>query len=141
MNRSAFRALVVMCFFTAFLFHSSPDAVERINGPGLHHLSAQQAFQLLSEDGKDVVIVDVRTEKEVKAGVIEGAVHVGMGEIFSGKYPFPADQPVIVYCAVGGRSYVAARWLKDKGVRELYNLKGGIESWRSQGFPTFRTRD
>jgi rubrerythrin len=40
------------------------------------------------------------------------------------------DQPVIVYCAIGGRSRVAAQLLAGQGFKEVYNLKGGIKAWQ-----------
>jgi rubrerythrin len=42
------------------------------------------------------------------------------------------DKPTLVYCAIGGRSRVAAQVLAAKGFREVLNLSGGIKAWKSQ---------
>lgn len=43
-----------------------------------------------------------------------------------------ADKPTIVYCAIGGRSRVAAQMLAGKGFKEVFNLSGGIKAWNSE---------
>jgi rubrerythrin len=43
-----------------------------------------------------------------------------------------SDKPILVYCAIGGRSRVAAQMLSGKGFKEIYNLSGGIKAWNGQ---------
>ncbi len=52
-----------------------------------------------------------------------------------GVFEADPEQPLILICAVGGRSYVAGKVMFARGYREIYNLDGGIESWRRAGFP------
>ena len=47
----------------------------------------------------------------------------------------PRDRPVLVYCAGGGRSGLAAQELIDAGHQEVYNLEDGISGWERQGLP------
>jgi sulfur-carrier protein adenylyltransferase/sulfurtransferase len=39
------------------------------------------------------------------------------------------EKPVLVYCAIGGRSRVAAQMLAGRGFVQVYNMKGGIQAW------------
>ena len=52
-----------------------------------------------------------------------------------GVFEADPEQPLMLICAVGGRSYVAGKVMVARGYREIYNLDGGIESWRRAGFP------
>jgi rhodanese-related sulfurtransferase len=90
--------------------------------------------QMLVRDRTDLVVVDVRTEKERSRAAIPGSIHLEMSEIFRGNYALQQDTPVLLYCAVGGRSYAAAKWLRGRGFLEIYNLDGGIEAWQKNGF-------
>lgn len=47
----------------------------------------------------------------------------------------PRDQPVLVYCAGGGRSGLTAKELIQAGHQEVYNLEDGITGWMEDGLP------
>jgi rhodanese-related sulfurtransferase len=87
------------------------------------------------------LIVDVRDAPEVeKTGKAAGAVHVSRGMLEFRADPdspyhekhFRKDQPVILYCASGGRSALSAKLLKDLGYAEVYNL-GAFKDWVDSG--------
>ncbi|MFN4144882.1 MAG: rhodanese-like domain-containing protein [Runella sp.] len=84
------------------------------------------------------ILLDVRTDGEVAAGVIEGAKQMDFnGPHFEHQLDgLDKSKPVFVYCAVGGRSGSAMRMMKQKGFKEVYNLDGGINAWRAAGYPT-----
>ena len=68
----------------------------------------------------DVVIVDVRTADEVKAGLIKGAVNIPSEEI-SGRYKeLPKDKLIILECPTGTRAEMAYTILKEKGYTVTY---------------------
>ena len=48
---------------------------------------------------------------------------------------YPKIKKVIVHCAAGKRSAKACEILKDKGLKELYNMAGGISKWQAEGYP------
>jgi rhodanese-related sulfurtransferase len=52
-----------------------------------------------------------------------------------GTVPLPKDKPILLVCAVGGRSYVAAQVMSRQGFQEVYNLSGGISAWVKAGLP------
>ncbi|MFN8526888.1 MAG: rhodanese-like domain-containing protein [Chloroflexota bacterium] len=88
------------------------------------------------------ILVDLREpEERSQTGVIPGAIHAprGMLEFWadpSSPYHRPELQPerrVILYCASGGRSALAADALSRLGYTNLAHLEGGIKAWREAG--------
>ena len=48
------------------------------------------------------------------------------------------EKPVAVYCKVGGRSGQAMAKMQELGFKEVYNLKGGMDAWKSAKKPTVK---
>jgi len=78
--------------------------------------------------GETPFILDVRSEREVGAGRIRGAVHIPLDELEERVGELPRNREIICYCATGLRSYVACRKLVQRGFRAK-NLTGSWESW------------
>ncbi len=97
-------------------------------------ISAGEAAEMI-KSRQDLQIIDVRTPQERKQSRIADASLVPVGDILRGVFSSDPNQPLILVCAVGGRSYVAGKVLIARGYREIYNLDGGIESWRRAGLP------
>jgi sulfur-carrier protein adenylyltransferase/sulfurtransferase len=87
--------------------------------------------------GGDVVLVDVRESEEWDAGHIPGAVHVPRGYLESridGVVP-DRSQRVVLYCASGTRSALAANTLQDLlGYEDVASMTGGITLWKDRGY-------
>ena len=97
-------------------------------------------------DGQ-VVLVDLREPGErEQVGIIAGAVHVPRGVLeFSADPASPAhrselmpERRVILHCASGGRSALAAVLLRDMGYRDVAHLDGGMAAWERDGMPIER---
>ncbi|MBA2644944.1 MAG: molybdopterin-synthase adenylyltransferase MoeB [Solirubrobacterales bacterium] len=88
-----------------------------------------------SVDG--AVLVDVREQHEFEESHIPGAVHVPRGHLESrieGAAP-DRDQRVILYCASGNRSALAAQTLQEAlGYEHAESLEGGITLWKDRGY-------
>jgi rhodanese-related sulfurtransferase len=90
-----------------------------------------------------VQFVDVREPEEWAKGHIPGAVHVPRGLLEwaadpsnpTHKAEFDAGKPLVIQCASGGRSALAARTLKDMGYKDVANMLGGLAAWREAGGP------
>ena len=87
------------------------------------------------------VIIDVREESEVQShGLIKNAIHIPRGLIEFKLKPYSSDNPVtidddtniLVYCAGGYRSALAAQTLVNLGFNNVYNI-GGFGEWVSNG--------
>lgn len=83
----------------------------------------------------DIIFLDVRTPKERSTGYIPGSQLVAFTDIVTGKVSYPKDKPIMLVCAIGGRSYSAGMLLSQKGYTEIYNVSGGISAWYKAGLP------
>jgi thioredoxin 1 len=118
----------VICSFLVFLslFVQAQDVIH------LNATSFQEVIQ--SVDG---IILDVRTQKETRSGIISDASIVDYYDSdFSNKIKLiQKDKPVFVYCRSGGRSSKAAEQLLKQGQHQVYNLIGGISAWQKAKLP------
>jgi sulfur-carrier protein adenylyltransferase/sulfurtransferase len=83
-----------------------------------------------------VAIVDVRETEETATGVLPGAKHVPRGYLESrieGVVPDRAT-PVVIYCASGTRSALAAHTLEELGYEDVRSMTGGITLWKDRGY-------
>lgn len=92
----------------------------------------------------DVVFVDVRETVEIEqAGSIAGAMHAPRGFLeFMADPESPLHKPelasgarLLLYCASGGRSALAARSLVDMGMENVAHVAGGFAAWKEAGGP------
>jgi rhodanese-related sulfurtransferase len=100
----------------------------------VNNISPKQAKDLMDKE-KDVFVLDVRTEEEYKGVHIKDAHLIPIKELEQNINKIPKDKKVVVHCAAGKRSARACEMLKDKGLKELYNLEGGINKWQAEGYP------
>jgi len=93
-------------------------------------------------DSEDVLFVDVRETQEVQnTGGLPGHVHVPRGLLeFLVDPESPMHKPelssgkrLVVYCASGGRSALAAKTLQDMGVENVCHIAGGFTAWIEAG--------
>lgn len=83
------------------------------------------------------VVIDVREADEVSQGIIEGARTIPRGLLESNvvaAVPDPGTE-VVLYCAGGARSALAAKTLKDMGYERVSSMSGGFGRWKSEGRP------
>ncbi|MCU0393544.1 MAG: rhodanese-like domain-containing protein [Thermoflexibacter sp.] len=94
-----------------------------------------QKFQKFLMENPDVQLLDVRTPEEFAEGKLDGAVNIDISsnEFESQVESLDKSKPVAVYCYKGKRSEKAAKILKEKGFKLVYNLEGGLSSWQSEG--------
>jgi len=109
--------------------------------PAFQSLSPQAAYDLIRHT-KDLVIVDVRTPQEIqKEGMIEGSINLPFWAVLRGRHNLPKERPLLVVCAVGGRSFAAGQALaRRQGYPRVYNLAGGISAWKKAGLPVVHDR-
>ncbi|MBL7875699.1 MAG: rhodanese-like domain-containing protein [Cyclobacteriaceae bacterium] len=87
------------------------------------------------KETEDAILLDVRTEEEVRAGAIAGQMNVVYDEAFATKLSNLEQKPIFVYCGSGIRSAKAARILREKGYTPVYEMEGGMKAWKAAGFP------
>lgn len=79
--------------------------------------------------------LDVRTELEASIGTIEGAVSIPLDELRERISEVPKDRPVVIFCAVGQRGYLAQRILRGNGYENTRNLVGGYRLYEMATSP------
>jgi rhodanese-related sulfurtransferase len=98
-------------------------------------LSAVDAFEMINN--VQPLIIDVRTPSEYSAGHIPGANLLPV-QVFAeniGKLEQYKDENILIYCASGNRSTVAAKMLLDSGFTKIHNLRQGIGGWQRHNLP------
>jgi rhodanese-related sulfurtransferase len=82
-------------------------------------------------------LLDIREEAEYAVSRLPGAKHVKPDQIAayakSQLESLPKTTPIVVYCAVGARSAVAAQALAELGFTNVLNVKGSIFAWANEG--------
>ena len=101
----------------------------------IEEIDARSASALLERD--EAVAVDVREQNEWDEGHLPGAVHVPRGFLEQRIEQSAPDrqQPVVLYCAGGARSALAAKTLEELGYERVYSLAGGFTDWKRNGLP------
>ncbi|MFF2012375.1 rhodanese-like domain-containing protein [Streptomyces sp. NPDC058195] len=83
------------------------------------------------------VVVDVRTCGERQAnGFIPEALHIPLSELPARTDELPADRPLVLHCAGGHRSSIAASLLRHRGVKDVSDILGGYAAWALATEPT-----
>jgi rhodanese-related sulfurtransferase len=101
--------------------------------------------QMARQAADGALVVDIREASErAETGAIPGAVHVPRGLLeFKADASLPTHHPdldpsrrIILYCASGGRSALAALTLEHLGYGDVAHLDGGIQGWIAAGRST-----
>ncbi|MDD3776960.1 MAG: FAD-dependent oxidoreductase [Actinomycetota bacterium] len=82
----------------------------------------------LRDEGRDLFLLDVRTEKEFSQGHIEGAVNIHIDQLRENLGSIGLDKLIIIYCQTGYRAYLAYRIMVQKGYK-VKLLNGSYLSW------------
>jgi NADPH-dependent 2,4-dienoyl-CoA reductase/sulfur reductase-like enzyme/peroxiredoxin family protein/rhodanese-related sulfurtransferase/TusA-related sulfurtransferase len=85
--------------------------------------------QLAAAQEAGAVLVDVRLPEETQLGTIPGALNIPLQQLRQRADEIPRGKPVITYCGVGLRAYLAERILAQKGFADVRNLSGGYKTW------------
>lgn len=92
------------------------------------------AEAMAARSDADVVFLDVREPNEWNLGHVPGAIHIPRGQL-EGRVESVVDRDkrVVVYCAGGSRSALAADTLKQMGYDRAESLRGGFGEWAAAG--------
>jgi rhodanese-related sulfurtransferase len=124
------------------MFKSAADLVKEAKQQ-IENLAPQQVAEELLNG--DVTLIDIRESEELQLnGKIPGSIHAsrGMLEFYADptlpyyKPEFDKSKRIILQCASGGRSALAAVTLKQMGFENVAHLDGGIKAWKEAGLAT-----
>ncbi len=120
----------------------SPQTLINEASKEIKTISAKQALKMSND--KMCNLIDLREEAELNnAGSIENSIHIPRGFLeFSLNTNSPLIQneiidmnkDIILFCAAGGRSALAAKTLKDMGFTNVSHVEGGFGAMEDEGF-------
>lgn len=92
--------------------------------------------------GDEFTLIDVREQDEYDQGFIGGATHIPRGflELRVEALVNDRNKEVVLYCAGGNRSALAAKSLESMGYTNIISMQEGFNGWRNGGLPVAKTR-
>ena len=138
MKKAVFFAIFIL--LSAFLSTQAIPAAQHqfpgleSNAPLFKTVTPVEAQQMIGSR-KGLLLVDVRGADELSEGYIEGSTLIPLWDILKGAQRPPKDKPILLICAVGGRSLALGKLMSKNGWPEIYNLKGGISAWKEAKLP------
>jgi hydroxyacylglutathione hydrolase len=79
--------------------------------------------------------VDVRAPREREARRIDGSISIPLNHLSERLAELPRNRPLLVFCAGGYRSSIAASMLQRDGFRNVSEIAGGLAAWESAKLP------
>jgi len=99
----------------------------------IKEVTPAEAMQMRAAD-PEIVYLDVREQMEWNLGRIPGAIFIPRGNLESQvEAAIPRDKKVIIYCARGNRSALAADTMQDMGYADVASMSQGIIGWVDAG--------
>jgi glyoxylase-like metal-dependent hydrolase (beta-lactamase superfamily II)/rhodanese-related sulfurtransferase len=119
---------------------------------GLHSLAARPDLTASTERvsaplaaerlaAGEALAVDVRGPGERAQKSIAGSVSIPLNHLAARSNELPRDRPILVYCAGGYRSSIAASVLQQQGFTSVGEIAGGIAAWEAASLPVARAQD
>ena len=114
------------------LVHSLRDQI-----PEVEISQVQAIVRSPSADPEAPIVIDVREQHEWDAGHIPNTVHIPRGSLEERIESVVPDRsrPIVVSCAVGARSLLAARTLQEMGYANVATFPGSFQEWSRAGLP------
>ncbi len=106
--------------------------------PDLHEASSRLTIEQLAELRglePELQVIDVRGPGETANGTMVGAREIPLAALTGSLAGLDPDAAVVVYCASGYRSQIAASVLREAGFVDVSDLLGGYAAWESAGLP------
>jgi molybdopterin/thiamine biosynthesis adenylyltransferase/rhodanese-related sulfurtransferase len=96
--------------------------------------SIDEAKELVRDNDR-LILLDIRSNREICLGYIKGARFVPLGVIESEMNHLSGDKdvPILVYCSSGARSMDAADMLRKMGYNKARSIAGGYGAWLNKG--------
>ena len=94
------------------------------------------AVSLMDDD--ELIIIDVREEKERKAGFLSNDLNIPMGQVKVKMDSLDKSKNILVYCKSGTRSDRIADILSKNDFQKVSSLKGGFNAWLKADLPIQR---
>src|ERR1039458_6433508 len=101
--------------------------------PGVTEIFPDDLDQYIAEHREGTYqLIDVRQPQEYEEFHLPGSRLIPLAQFADLMKTLDRTSDAIVYCAVGGRSLMAAQFLAVRGFERVFQLKGGIEAWENR---------
>lgn len=114
-------------------------AAKKSSKKGFEEIEPKDAFNILekNKDNPDLVVLDVRTPEEYDEGHIEDAylLNIKSKDFEDELEKMDKDKTYFVYCKAGIRGCKATDLMENHGYKEVHNISGGIDKWKSKRLP------
>ncbi|HJT86788.1 MAG TPA: rhodanese-like domain-containing protein [Bryobacteraceae bacterium] len=97
-------------------------------------ITVQDFIELREQEPDRIAVLDVREPAEVAGGAIENSISIPLGKLASRAAELDPGKLLVVHCKGGYRSSIATSILRRAGFRDLANLTGGFDAWKTAGF-------
>lgn len=103
----------------------------------MNQMNVVELASLLANELKPTMI-DVREEKELSNGVLEGVIHIPMQDIPAKLAELESEKEnmVVLICRTGNRSNHVGGFLEQNGFNYVINLVGGMNAWAKEIDPS-----
>jgi glyoxylase-like metal-dependent hydrolase (beta-lactamase superfamily II)/rhodanese-related sulfurtransferase len=107
-------------------------------------ITVEEFVHLRNHEPDRIVVLDVREPGEIAGGVIEDSLSIPLGKLASRSSELDREKLLVVHCKGGYRSSIATSILRRAGFRDVANLIGGFDAWKTADLPcaipgSFRT--
>jgi glyoxylase-like metal-dependent hydrolase (beta-lactamase superfamily II)/rhodanese-related sulfurtransferase len=99
------------------------------------HITAQDFVELRKQEPDHIAVLDVREPGELAGGVIENSLNIPLGKLRLRLAELDKEKLLVVHCKGGYRSSIATSILRCAGFRDIANLIGGFDAWKTAGLP------
>jgi hydroxyacylglutathione hydrolase len=94
-------------------------------------ISAHELAELQEKEKDHLAILDVREPGEVETGAFEDSIRIPLGQLADRTSELDSSKLIVVHCKGGYRSSIATSILRRAGLREIADLTGGFDAWKS----------
>ena len=125
--------MLVVAFVASGLMLLWPLVQRRLSP--VKEIGTLNVTQLINRE--NAVLLDVREPKEFEGGKLPNAIHIPLSQLPGrmGELAKMTSRPIVVYCERGQRSRAAVATLAKQGFANIYQLQGGLKSWKDAGLP------
>jgi hydroxyacylglutathione hydrolase len=94
-------------------------------------ISVHELAELQEKETDHIAILDVREPGEVETGAFEDSTRIPLGQLADRTSELDPSKLIVVHCKGGYRSSIATSILRRAGLREIADLTGGFDAWKS----------
>ncbi len=94
-------------------------------------ISVQEFTELREKEKDHIAVLDVRETGEVEAGAVANSINIPLGQLQKRTGELDPSKLIVVHCKGGYRSSIATSILRRAGFRDIANLTGGYDAWKT----------